>query len=848
MKLIFNNNGDLVVKHGPAMFRGSKGKSYILVNWVENQEPDIPLSRLCADINITYPDNTQSGWQDMTPNTSNDKGFYYKTQPKDLQQEGEAIVNIRIYDSKDVVYDDDGETVIDINEYLVTGSAKIIIKGGTVAQPTFISDADINSIKASNTELHTQAFKKFNVNEIESEIVDYSLDGYKTPNSLFYNYQHEVIVEKMTDEDVKEVVNGTLHVMTFEDSDNKVYQTETLFAKGKSWIRCLIFKHTYADGVDYFNLYGDMTDFDLLGYGTTGPRGLQGIQGEQGPIGPQGERGPQGIQGIQGPQGERGEKGDTGDVGATGPQGIQGPQGPRGQGMSFCKVYKSIDEMMDDYDQATSDGIMLGDCVIIIPEDEEGNPLSDHEDYGKIYIKADENKKFIFAGLFTTGLPIQGEQGPQGIQGIQGEQGPVGPQGEVGPQGIQGIQGPQGEVGPMGPQGPQGIQGPMGPQGPQGEKGEKGDAGGATGPQGPQGEVGPAGDSDKWVDLGTCTILPEDWTYNELKECHEYRYYNEKINDAITQSIYAIYTVATEKSIIANNIVVYGEIESIVDEGKVYNVIRIDKKPTFNFVLRIYKLNTAVDTDFTYGVITAGKIKYTTEYNVEEMLDYLSKYKVDKVVGKDLSECDYSLAEKNQNLQNKNDISAIYDTLKLINNGGKTVAKALFAISADTAQNAVNAKNAKVAETAKSCDVTNIKNIESLIQKVNVDLGVEDFQKTIDVERWTNDFLFWGSTKHYKSPHNWHTFTIGKIRVVYGSIDALEQNYNIYIDWGKNMFKNAGLDGYVIIPSFTTETRGDDRGMDEPCHVKTKGTSGFTIYNSNGYVVTGTYIAIGEKA
>jgi hypothetical protein len=848
MKLIFNSNGDLVIKRGPALFRGSKGKSYILVNWAENQEPSIPLVRLCADINITYPDNTQSGWQTMTPNANNDKGFYYKTQAKDLEQEGDAIVNVRIYDTQDVTYGTDGETITGISEYLVTGSAKIVVKGGTVAQPTYISDADINSIKASNTELHSLAFKKFDVTEIDSEVVDYSLDGYKTPNSLFYNYEHEVITEKLTSGNEKDTVTGTLHVMTFEDTDNKVYQTETLFAKGKSWIRCLIFKHTYADGIDYFTLQGDAADFDLLGYGTTGPRGLQGPQGVQGIQGPKGDIGPQGKQGVQGPQGPQGEKGDTGEKGASGPQGIQGPQGPRGQGMSFARIYKSIDEMMADYEQATSDGIMLGDCVIVIPEDEEGNPLTTSDDYGKIYIKADENKKFVFAGLFTTGLPIQGEQGPRGEQGIQGPQGPKGDQGEQGVQGIQGIQGPQGETGPQGPQGPQGIQGPQGPQGPQGEKGEKGDAGGEKGPKGDKGDIGPAGDSDKWVDLGTCTILPEDWTYNELKECYEYRYYNEKITDAITQSIYAIYTVTTEKNIIANNIVVYGEIESIVDEGKVYNIIRIDKIPTFNFVLRIYKLNTAVDTDFTYGVITAGKIKYTTEFNVEEMLDLLSKSKVDKVEGKGLSQFDYSLAEKNQNLQNKNDITLIQNTLKLIANGGQTVGKAAFATSAASAQDAVNAENAKTADFAKRCDVTNITNIQNILQKVAVNLGVEDFSKVIKVDRWTNDFLWWGSTKHYNCPHHWHTFVIGNIRVVYGSIDALEQNYNTYIDWGKQMFKNAGLDGYVIIPSFTTETRGDDRGMDEPCHVKTKGTSGFTIYNSNGYVVTGTYIAIGEKA
>ena len=93
MELIFNKSGDLVIKRGEALFRGSKGANYVIVGWAKDEEPDIPLARLGADINITYPDSTQSGWQDMTPHTNNNKWFYYKAQGKDLEQDGVAVVN-----------------------------------------------------------------------------------------------------------------------------------------------------------------------------------------------------------------------------------------------------------------------------------------------------------------------------------------------------------------------------------------------------------------------------------------------------------------------------------------------------------------------------------------------------------------------------------------------------------------------------------------------------------------------------------------------------------------------------------------------------------------------------------
>ena len=331
-----------------------------------------------------------------------------------------------------------------------------------------------------------------------------------------------------------------------------------------------------------------------------------------------------------------------------------------------------------------------------------------------------------------------------------------------------------------------------------------------------------------------------------IKYCFEYRYYNEAITDAVTQSIYAIYTVATEKNIVANGILVYGEIESIVDGPFVYNIIRIDQRPTFNFVLRIYKLNTAVDTDFTYGVITANKIKYTDELNVEEALDTLDKNKVSKEPGKGLSSFDYDLNEKNQNLQNKNDISSLFNKFTQLANGGLVAAKAKHSTSADNANYATTAGRANSAATVDGGAVKTI--VQQFITNNGFNLNIEDKFETIVVSRkeWTGPFSKdW--VKHYCN-HNWHIITIGELRIVYGCVENLEQNFDTWVGWGKNLFKNGGTNGYVIIPGFTIENRSDGRGMDEPVHVKGKAQNGFTFYNSNGYTATGTYIAIGLKA
>ena len=85
--------------------------------------------------------------------------------------------------------------------------------------------------------------------------------------------------------------------------------------------------------------------------------------------------------------------------------------------------------------------------------------------------------------------------------------------------------------------------------------------------------------------------------------------------------------------------------------------------------------------------------------------------------------------------------------------------------------------------------------------------------------------------------------------MIFGKVDALDANGNVRVSWNQAMFKSAtnDINGYVIVPGFTIQSRTDNRGMDEPTHVKAIYTDGFIFYNSNGYTTCGTYVAFGKK-
>ena len=98
--------------------------------------------------------------------------------------------------------------------------------------------------------------------------------------------------------------------------------------------------------------------------------------------------------------------------------------------------------------------------------------------------------------------------------------------------------------------------------------------------------------------------------------------------------------------------------------------------------------------------------------------------------------------------------------------------------------------------------------------------------------------------------HYWTAITIGDYRIIFGRVDSLDANGDVSVKWDRAMFLSSEFhnsNGYTIVPGFTTQTRGDNRGMDEPTHIKKIYTNGFTFYDSNGYTTTGTYVAFGKK-
>lgn len=138
-----------------------------------------------------------------------------------------------------------------------------------------------------------------------------------------------------------------------------------------------------------------------------------------------GPKGETGATGPRGPQGEQGPEGKQGPAGEQGSQGVPGVQGPTGKGFNVDKTYPSVAEMNAHF----ADDIKEGDMAIIAS-------TVDDEDNGKLYIRANNEMKFLVD-----------MSGAQGIKGDKGDQGIQGPQGE---KGADGLQGPQGERGPVG--------------------------------------------------------------------------------------------------------------------------------------------------------------------------------------------------------------------------------------------------------------------------------------------------------------------------------------------------------------------------------------------------------------
>lgn len=118
---------------------------------------------------------------------------------------------------------------------------------------------------------------------------------------------------------------------------------------------------------------------------------------------------------FKGPKGDKGEKGNPfvyEDFTAAqlealrGPQGHVGPEGPPGKPFRAAKVYSSVSEMQNNFD---NEEVAIGEYVII------STPDVNDPDNSKVYVKTETKYNFL-----TDMSGKEGIQGPQGIQGIQG--------------------------------------------------------------------------------------------------------------------------------------------------------------------------------------------------------------------------------------------------------------------------------------------------------------------------------------------------------------------------------------------------------------------------------------------
>lgn len=182
-----------------------------------------------------------------------------------------------------------------------------------------------------------------------------------------------------------------------------------------------------------------------------------------------------------------------------------------------------------------------------------------------------------------------------------------------------------------------------------------------------------------------------------------------------------------------------------------------------------------------------------------------------------------SLAQRMTSAENKNDTQ---DSSITSLNG-----------SVGTLQSAVSAIQTLLGSASL---LTNNKTIKEAINELLNNSFIPTFQSGNNRSTGKNSNMY----------HYWTAITIGDYRIIFGRVDSLDANGDVSVSWGQAMFKSANFhsaDGYTIIPGFTTQTRGDNRGMDEPTHIKKIYTDGFTFYDSNGYTTTGTYVAFGKK-
>ena len=218
---------------------------------------------------------------------------------------------------------------------------------------------------------------------------------------------------------------------------------------------------------------------------------------------------------------------------------------PRGDPFQIKKVYDSVSDMNDDYNNPD---IAIGDLVAIVSDPSD-------PDNASLYVKGDTQYEFFMDMSGATG--IRGETGARGPKGEQGDPftyedfTPAQLAGLKGDTGIGiasvvlnndytltftytdgttytsgSVQGPKGdafEYSDFTPEQLEALTGPQGPVGPAGADGQPGPAGadGAQGPQGIQGDAGPSGvgiaSVTQGVEDNTVRITLTNGTYYEVE-------------------------------------------------------------------------------------------------------------------------------------------------------------------------------------------------------------------------------------------------------------------------------------------------------------------------------------------
>lgn len=148
-------------------------------------------------------------------------------------------------------------------------------------------------------------------------------------------------------------------------------------------------------------------------------------------------------------------------------------------------------------------------------------------------------------------------------------------------------------------------------------------------------------DSLKTIELGNFELVPSGWVEDE--NGFKFEFINELLTDALTQSVIITPSNDTIDNLNNENIFVYPQIEVYQKEQDVASaVIKVDKKPTFNFVCNVKLQGTSISSN-AKGVL-ASQITFVSNADIKsknvqnaivEVQDNLNNFKNDYGIEKE---------------------------------------------------------------------------------------------------------------------------------------------------------------------------------------------------------------------